>query len=175
MAISLSSETSKGKIKFTTKIFWNLLGFLLFSLFVFGLLKLYSHSLKSGITETKIAIQEIENKRDKSLESEMKDILETYNKALPLLNSHTSPKKALTFVEKNTYQGVRFSNFSYDIKENSITVDTSSEIASNLLMQLAVFKQAKGVQNVEMGSFSVGEGNVTVQIKIIFNSSLVKF
>ena len=114
MAISLSSQQKKQSVNFTTSIFWNLLGMFLFLALVFGLLKLYDASLKTGISGTKLAIQEIEKQRDLDIEKQMENTLDIYEKSYSALSSHTKTSKILDFVEKNTYQGVRFSNFNYN-------------------------------------------------------------
>ncbi|MDD5552165.1 MAG: hypothetical protein PHI88_03360 [Candidatus Pacebacteria bacterium] len=174
MAIDIS-EKKGGKYQFKTKLFWNLLGFLLFLLLLFGLIKLYNYTLKSGVKETRVAIQEIENKRDKVLEKEMKNIMDIFKKVSPVLDSHTRSRKILDFVEKNTYEGVYFSGLNYNLKENNLSLNAFSGTASNLLMQMTVFNSNKNVQSVEMSSFSIGDKGVSIQMKINFSPSIVKF
>ena len=176
MAISLSETGKKrGKIKITTKIFWNLLGFFLLALFIFGLLQLYNRYLEAKIQETKIAIQEIDSKRDKELEKKMKNTLDVYEKVSPALDSHTRSRKILDFLEKNNYKGVSFSSFDYDLKEKNFSVNAVARVASDLMMQLTVFQKNKNIESVETENFSIEEKGVNIQIKAIFNLSLLKF
>lgn len=175
MAISISSLQKKESIKITTKIFWNLIALLGVVFLVLVLLFFYDTNLNSKINDVKLKIQEIESKRDTTLEKEMKNTLDTYKKIYPAISKHTRARKVLDFLEENAYKGVTFSNFTYNRKENSISFNAVSKTASNLSMQLAVFKKAKGVQNIEVGGFSMSEGTINLQLKIIIDPSISKF
>lgn len=174
MVISLSKEKKEG-IKITTKIFWNLLAFLGLALLIFLFLKLYNSNLQARIKETNTEIQNIEAQRDPKIEKKIKDTLNNYEMVSKVLASHTNARKVLNFIQRNTYEGVTFSTFGYNLKENSVSLNVSSKSASNLSMQLAAFKIAKGTQDVEVGGFSMNDKVINLQLKIIFDPSIVKF
>ena len=188
MAISISKDRKEG-LSLTTKIFWNLLGIFFFSLLIFGLLDLYGRNIDGQIEKTNLAIQEIERQKDPELEPQMKATLTTYEYISPGLASHTNALKALDFVKNNTYKGISFSGFNYDLEAQSLTINASGKTASSLLMQLTTFQNAtfinkegekvKATQNVEMQSFAIGgEGggtNISISIKLTFNPALVEF
>jgi Sec-independent protein translocase protein TatA len=174
MAISLSNQSTQ-KINFTTRFFWNLVIFLLILLVVFGFLKFYDANLNARIKDTKIAIQDIDSKRDVDLEKKMKNTLDTFEKVEPLLQQHTQASKLLSFIEKNTYQNVTFSNFAYNREDNSVSLYANAPSASLLSMQLAVLGDSKNIQSIEVSSFAVGKGGVNLQIKLIMDPLLAKF
>lgn len=180
MAISLSpQEQKKGGVKITTPIFWNLIGLVGFVLLVYIFLFFYGTVLKAKTEDIKIKIQEIELKRDKETEKEMKDTLSNYRKLKSALSLHARTRNVLEFLEQTNYKGVYFSNFNYNHKENSISLNINSKTATNLSMQLAVFERIKekrqGIQEIEVGGFSMGEKNISLQIKIIIDPLILKF
>lgn len=175
MAISLSSEQKKESFKITTKVFWNLIALLGVVILIFVFLLIYNAALNAKIEDTRAKIKAIDDQRDGNIEKEMKGTLDAYKKIYPVLSSHTRASKILDFVENNAYEGVTFSNLIYNRKENSISLNATSDMASNLSMQLAVFKTAKGVQNMEVSGFTMSEKTISLQINITIDPSVSIF
>lgn len=143
---------------------------------------LYKASISGSIKDVQNKIQEINKKRDVALEKEMKSSLEKFDKAKTLLVSHKNAKGIFTFLEQNIYEGVVFSNFEANLKENTLSFNISSSSPQNLAVQIAAFKNAslgnnqKAVSNIEVGGFSVDEkGTVTLHLKLTFDPTVTKF
>ncbi len=183
MAIEFKEKSFDKKSSFkldkTAKFFIATLVILLFAwLFLF----LYQRFIFASIKTIKSEIQEINKERDVTLEKEMKTNLEKFQKVKTLLDSHKNAKGVFLFLEQNVYQGVTFSGFDFNLKENTVSFNISSTVPQNLAIQIAAFKQAKiagdqnAVSNVEVGGFSIAEGGaVTLHVKLTLSPSITKF
>lgn len=178
MAISfVKREERKEKINFTTPLFWNLIYFLVFLLVFLGILKLYNKIVDGKIKQTKIKIQELDQKKDIKIENEMKVLLENFQRTMPIISNHSDPTKILNFLEGVRHEKVNFSNINYNFSEGSITLNLSSSLPQYIIEQEKILQSKKDMISKveEEGSPSLSVGAISVNIKIIFNKNLIHF
>lgn len=178
MAISFAKEEEKKeKIEFTTPLFWTLVFVLASVLVVWGILKIYNKIIDGKINQTKLKIQEMNQKKDTQIEQEMKTVLENYKKISPLINSHTNSVKMLDFLEQNRHPQVNFSNINYNFSEGSITFSATSNLPQYILEQEKVFQNKKDfvLSIEEEGNPSFTSGGVSVNFKIMFKKDSIHF
>jgi hypothetical protein len=177
MAISFTKEEKSLKPHLiTTKIFWVLLGILISLLFIWGILSLYNKILDNQIKNTKLAIQEIDSKKDLNLEKEMKETLTNYEKISSLLSFHTNPRKILDFLEQNSSPQIKISNINYNSQEKSVSFSISSSSIEFIKAQRdSLLSKKDFVSSVEVSGLSYSGGNISASVKIILNPNAINF
>jgi hypothetical protein len=175
MAISVEKkETTEIKFK-DDKVFWILVGIVLLLLLVFGGLKIYTLSLEKQVSKVEEEIKALDAKRDSTLEKEMQSNIATFEKIEPLLASHIRAKNIFDLLEKDTYADAQLSNFSFNAREETLTLSVTSPTAVALAMQVSIFKSDPKVKKVEIGGLSFSEKGINFQLKITLDPSVIKY
>lgn len=75
-----------------------------------------------------------------------------------LLDEHLYPSQLFMLLEKNTLPEVRFGSFAFARKDHTATLALEAKSYTDLVRQLHAFRGAIPIEDVEIGSVSLGAG-----------------
>jgi len=177
MKISLIPKAKpREEIVFTpTKTFISLLGILIFVFFLFFVLQVYSIFQKLTLNSIEEEIKKIEQKRDQSLEEEIEKTSLLIDKIKPLIDEHLDLKKVLDFIEKNTYKEIQYTDFSFDRKDNVLTLTGVTFRPYPLFVQNEIFKHSPKIKKVELLNIAFGQKGWQFRFKLYLRPEITRY
>ncbi|MDO8555098.1 MAG: hypothetical protein Q7R75_00840 [bacterium] len=181
--------------------FFKFSAFLFFaSLIVFGFVFWYKNNLNRQITELTPSLERAKEVLDKDFIKQVEDASNKISFAESIVSSHRRASNIFSFLEKITYQEIRFIQFSYTYSPPSseqsgnnnssvtpvvggvvslpasVAIDLSGEATSYtaLAKQAAILAKNETIKEASFSNFSLTEkGGVTFSLKIKIDPSIL--
>lgn len=141
--------------------------FFLFFLSYLGLI-FYQKKLENKRLEVEKALARTE--AEKKLEEEIFIYKKKIDDFLKIVSNRYSVLNIFYFLEKNTHPKVWFSNFDFNLKNNSLSLLGQAESPEVMEQQIIILKNEKMVKDLILSDVSITSGgSVEFEIKIIFD------
>ncbi len=154
------------------------LGLVLFliSMGLLGGVFFYKRIAAQQVEELKASLKRLEADFEPTLLSEFIQTADTINTAKDLLSRHRAPSKVFEFLEVNTLDDVRLSNFSFAAREAKLTVAGQAKSYTALALQAKVFETNSMVKKVEFSNLGLTDkGGVTFSAALDFDPAIISF